>query len=56
MAAPWHARMAWQRVATFEAPAAWWELAGMAAGLVCGAVAVVVPLRIGARALRRMEF
>lgn len=56
MAAPWHARMAWQRVATFEAPAAWWELAGMAAGLVCGAVAVVVPLRLGARALRRMEF
>jgi ABC-2 type transport system permease protein len=56
MAAPWHARMALQRVATFEAPAAWWELAGLAGGLVCGAVAVVVPLRIGARALRRMEF
>ncbi len=55
MAAPWHAHM-WQTVQGFDAPVAWWEWAGMAAGLLCGVVAVVVPLRIGARALRRMEF
>jgi ABC-2 type transport system permease protein len=56
MAAPWHARMAWQDVRGFDAPVAWWELAGLAGGLVSGVVAVVVPLYVGARALRRMEF
>jgi ABC-2 type transport system permease protein len=34
----------------------WWLGLGVLAGLALGAVAVVVPLRAGARALRRMEF
>jgi ABC-2 type transport system permease protein len=34
----------------------WWQLAGAAAGLAVGAVAVLVPLRMGARTLRGMEF
>jgi ABC-2 type transport system permease protein len=33
-----------------------WVAAGAAAGTVLGAAAVVLPLRAGARTLRRMEF
>ena len=35
---------------------AWWVRIGLALGLVLGAAAVVLPLRLGARSLRRMEF
>jgi ABC-2 type transport system permease protein len=35
---------------------AWWLGVGLGVGLVLGAVAVFVPLRLGTRALRRMEF
>jgi ABC-2 type transport system permease protein len=34
----------------------WWLGIGVAVGLAAGAAAVVIPLRLGARALRRMEF
>jgi ABC-2 type transport system permease protein len=34
----------------------WWLAAGVAAGIGVGVAAVAVPLRMGARALRRMEF
>jgi hypothetical protein len=33
-----------------------WLVGGVAAGLLLGVLAVVVPLRVGARSLRRMEF
>jgi hypothetical protein len=36
--------------------AGWWLLPGVVTGLCLGAAAVVVPLRIGIQALRRMEF
>lgn len=53
MAAPWHLRRAWQGL---DAPIVWWEVLGVAAGLACGLAAVSLPLRVGARCLRRMEF
>jgi ABC-2 type transport system permease protein len=34
----------------------WWLRIGLALGLALGAAAVVLPLRLGTRALRRMEF
>jgi ABC-2 type transport system permease protein len=34
----------------------WWWIAGTAASVVIGVVATVVPLRVGFRAFRRMEF
>jgi ABC-2 type transport system permease protein len=37
-------------------PLTWWLVGGLTAGLALGTTAVVVPLRFGARALRRMEF
>jgi ABC-2 type transport system permease protein len=39
-----------------ESAAPRWIAAGVAAGLALGVLAVVVPLRVGARTLRRMEF
>jgi ABC-2 type transport system permease protein len=57
MAAPWHLYVVLS--GSFEMhleSAAWWLLAGSAAGLVVGVVGTVLPLRAGARALRGMEF
>jgi ABC-2 type transport system permease protein len=54
MAGPWHAQAAWARDGDAASP--WVLLAGAAAGLAAGALAVVVPLRMGVRALREMEF
>ena len=34
----------------------WWLRIGLVLGLVLGVAAVVLPLRLGARSLRRMEF
>jgi ABC-2 type transport system permease protein len=54
MAGPWHARAAWQGV---DGEPSWWTTAvGVAAGLALGTAAVIVPLRMGIRALREMEF
>lgn len=56
MAGPWHLS-ATRNSMTLPTD---WELAGvgvgLASGMVCGAIAVIVPLRLGARALRQMEF
>ncbi|HMF14741.1 MAG TPA: hypothetical protein VKE94_20640 [Gemmataceae bacterium] len=53
MAAPWHVYLAFREEADWRAA---WLLAGIAPGIVLGALATVLPLRAGARALRRMEF
>ena len=54
MAGPWHALAAWRP--DDEGSAAWVVLPGAAVGLALGAAAAVVPLRMGIRALREMEF
>jgi ABC-2 type transport system permease protein len=57
MAMPWHVYVT--LAGTDEkvtAAVIGWLLAGIAAGMILGALAVVLPLRIGIRALRRMEF
>jgi ABC-2 type transport system permease protein len=57
MVVPWHVHIALQgndlEVSTWIVG---WLVAGVAAGIVLGVTAVVVPLRMGIRALRRMEF
>jgi ABC-2 type transport system permease protein len=56
MAGPWHVQAALvdsEQVFTLKLV---WVLLGAAAGLVLGVAAVVVPLKVGAVALRRMEF
>jgi ABC-2 type transport system permease protein len=54
MAGPWHALMAWGDEG--GGPALWMVWAGLAAGAAAGAAAVILPLRMGIRALREMEF
>jgi ABC-2 type transport system permease protein len=56
MAAPWHAYAAVGDGERWSESASAWVAAGMAAGLVLGTAAVLVPLRLGARTLRQMEF
>jgi ABC-2 type transport system permease protein len=55
MALPWHVQMA---VPSEDrgAPVLWLVALGVAAGVAAGAAAVVVPLRMGVAALRKMEF
>jgi ABC-2 type transport system permease protein len=59
MAAPWHLDM-WQRQVAIdenaEGVSSVWLGLGALAGLALGAAAVLMPLRMGARALKRMEF
>jgi ABC-2 type transport system permease protein len=55
MAGPWHLQAGWAAMGEAE-PSAWPVLLGAAVGLGLGAAAVVVPLRMGVRALREMEF
>jgi ABC-2 type transport system permease protein len=52
MAGPWHALTAWGA----EGQALWTVFVGQAAGAAVGAAAVILPLRMGVRALREMEF
>jgi ABC-2 type transport system permease protein len=56
MGAPWHVKMfqAGSAEATMTHP--WMVWAGLALGVGCGAAAVMVPLRLGIRALRALEF
>jgi ABC-2 type transport system permease protein len=56
MAGPWHVRLAWsdQPVSRLASPV--WPTLGTITGLLIGTIAVIVPLRIGARSLRQMEF
>jgi ABC-2 type transport system permease protein len=42
--------------ASFGAITFWWLAIGLGVGLALGAAAVVLPLRLGVRSLRRMEF
>jgi ABC-2 type transport system permease protein len=58
MAAPYHLQMALAARTTGERPPWLWLVAGPAAvlGLGAGAAAVLLPLRAGVRALRRVEF
>jgi len=57
MAGPWHLQATAGEHAELSTPmSGWWIVAGVLAGLVVGVVAVVLPLRSGAVALRRMEF
>jgi ABC-2 type transport system permease protein len=53
MAGPWHALTAWGNEG---GPAQWTVFVGQAAGAAVGAAAVILPLRMGVRALREMEF
>jgi ABC-2 type transport system permease protein len=56
MAAPWHAQMIWASTPAGAWNPSWWQAAATGLGFLGGVVAVVVPLRVGARALRQMEF
>jgi ABC-2 type transport system permease protein len=53
MAAPWHSYLAIREEPDWRAS---WLLLGVIPGTVLGILAAVLPLRAGARALRRMEF
>ena len=58
MAAPWHLFMAPLKHPEEPPSAMTYPVVsfGVAAGLIVGATAVVVPLRMGIQALRKMEF
>jgi ABC-2 type transport system permease protein len=56
MAGPWHLQAGWAASGDIPEPALWTLLPGAAAGVAVGAAAVFVPLRMGVRALREMEF
>ena len=57
IAAPWHIAAAFTADGDMSAIAAeGWRLLGVAAGVGVGVAAVVLPLRLGGRALREMEF
>ncbi|MGE3807853.1 MAG: hypothetical protein AB7K24_24580, partial [Gemmataceae bacterium] len=51
MAVPWHVRASYG-----ETGFNWVVISGLALGILVGVLAVIVPLRIGTRALNRMEF
>jgi ABC-2 type transport system permease protein len=57
MCVPWHLHIAFSDSDAALDPAfGAWMAAGVATGLVLGILAVIAPLRIGIRALRKMEF
>jgi ABC-2 type transport system permease protein len=56
MAAPWHLWAARLDPAQATTAGAFWPAVGTVVGFAASALAVVVPLRLGARALRQMEF
>jgi hypothetical protein len=57
MAAPWHLYAAFGDAADLmEVNANGWIILGVALGTLVGLAAALVPLRIGRRALERMEF
>jgi ABC-2 type transport system permease protein len=56
MAGPWHWRMVYVQRVQSEPFSVWWLAIGPLAGGAVGAMAVVLPLVLGVRALRRMEF
>jgi ABC-2 type transport system permease protein len=56
MAAPWHLYAAVGEGEHWTQASVGWVLAGMLGGVALGTAAVFVPLRLGARTLRQMEF
>jgi ABC-2 type transport system permease protein len=56
MAAPWHLRLILNEIPDGRTFPAVWQWVGVGVGIVFGAAAMYFPLRIGARALRHMEF
>jgi ABC-2 type transport system permease protein len=57
MAAPYHVYTATAReVERIGTTTFWWLTAAAVAGMILGFLATVIPLRMGARALRQMEF
>jgi ABC-2 type transport system permease protein len=56
MVAPFHVWLSHNQEAWQKPVWTWWLLAGLAAGTALGALAVILPLRLGSRALTRMEF
>jgi ABC-2 type transport system permease protein len=57
MAAPWHLYVGvGEQLGWDERRMLRWIVGGVAAGILLGVLAVAVPLRVGARSLRRMEF
>ena len=56
MAGPWHLILAFQADDSGVGPIPWWVWVCSGAGYLAGAAATILPLRAGARALRRMEF
>jgi ABC-2 type transport system permease protein len=57
MAAPYHLYAAAGPEVEVNVPAVrWWLTVGVVVGVILGVVAVAVPVRLGIRALRRMEF
>jgi ABC-2 type transport system permease protein len=57
IAYPWHVLRAWAGTPTGPLPRGPLPVVlGVIGGLILGALAVVLPLRAGVRALRRMEF
>jgi ABC-2 type transport system permease protein len=56
MAVPSHLYAAARQDPDWSEKLPWWASAGVGLGILLGALAVVIPLRMGVRALRRMEF
>ncbi len=54
MAAPFHVSMGTQKTEELAFP--WWLWFGVVFGVGVGALAIILPLRAGAKNLRRMEF
>ena len=56
MALPAHRFLDMEQQRQVSWSSAWWLSLGVLAGCILGALAVILPLRAGARAFRRMEF
>jgi ABC-2 type transport system permease protein len=56
MVIPWHLQFAVDKDEPLYKTLHWWMAGGIPAGVAVAVAAVVLPLWIGARALRRMEF
>ena len=56
MATPWHFHLLWGETDERGPAGYWWRGVTSLVGLIVGVLTVIIPLRIGARALRRMEF
>jgi ABC-2 type transport system permease protein len=55
-AAPWHYQLLWADPTHLTTAEIWLPRLATLVGIILGAAAIIIPLRIGARALRHMEF